>query len=156
MKRLYLTAFELVPNEKGEERVKKANAKEELGEPEIGSKRWFAEQGIASPKGVEDEEEDEPEIDAITGFLKLKDDEVDTVETVVIVNLDEFSLAVDEDTFTTVWTKSGTYIKVLESAYEIDFQIDELNKNIFQKALGYIENLVYLCRRKLRKEEVPF
>ena len=145
MKRLYLTSYTVVPNEKGEEKVKKAN-KQEDGEHIQGSRAWYESLGVKPPKDLE---EDKVEIDS-EGYVSLNEDEVEVIGSVVIVKLNDFSMVIDDEEFTAVWLNNGTFVRVQESALEIDFQIDQLNKSFFQKTLSYIKNIWYICRNKFK------
>ena len=140
MKRLYLTSFAYEPNEKGKQRIKKI--KDTNPEFDKNTKEYFSNLGISPPKDLE---ESDLETDSEGRFI-LKDDELSVVSTQVVVNLNNFLMVVDEQKCSTLYLTDGSAIDIVESAFEVDEQINYATQNFFQKIVAQVKNFMYLYR----------
>lgn len=129
-KLLYLTKVGKAVNEKGRARIDMALDKEKKYDSESTSgvinKAWFIDQGLQVPPEYQNEE-DEPEIDE-DGFINLDEDELEDTYSQVVLNYEDFGMVVDGDEFTTVYTKSGMYVEIYETARQVNKQIKKLFK----------------------------
>jgi hypothetical protein len=110
MKKLQLTLFSKVPNEKGIAKINKANSSKPITDEHGHDAEWYRDLNLPVPK-------------------ELEEDDLDVTMSLLLINLDDFSSAVDDEEYTHVYTKSGVKFDVHETVFEIDEQIDELNKN---------------------------
>ena len=133
MKRLYLTSFAYEPNEKGKQRIKEIKNINPLFDKK--DKEFYINLGISPPKDLEETDSE--------GRFILKDDELSVVSTQVVVNLNNFLMIVDEQKCSTLYLTDGSAIDIVESAFEVDEQINFANQNFFQKIVAQVKNFMY-------------
>ena len=146
MKRLYLTAVVTVPSEEGQKRIDEALEKESTGiqnlfkdekgrtrsdwETILGDEKvpdWFAEEEAEFYSKNPSSEIDE------NGYMSLNPEEIDYAFLDFILPLREFVSVTDTLEFgSLVKEQDGTITHVQETAEEINFYIDYLNRNKWQ------------------------
>ena len=146
MKKLYLTAVVTVPSEEGQKRIDEALEKESAGiqnlfkdekgrtrsdwETILGDEKvpdWFAEEEAEFYKSSSKSEISED------GFMHLDPDEIDYAFLDFILPLREFVSVTDTLEFgSLVKEQDGTITHVQETAEEINFYIDYLNRSKWQ------------------------
>ena len=145
MKRLYLTAVITVPSEEGQKRIDEALEKQnfsmiqEVFKDEHGHTREFYEDISAKlPHGFVEAEKEfysknpSSEIDE-NGYMSLNPEEIDYAFLDFILPLREFVSATDTLEFgSLVKEQDGTTTHVQETAEEINFYIDYLNRSKWQ------------------------
>lgn len=122
-KLLYLTKVGKVVNEKGRQKIDMAIEKEKSMGNNSGEmpKSWYLENGLKPPADLDDE----PEIDE-EGFINLTEEEMEDTYFRVVLNYDDFGMVIDNEDYTTVYTKSGMYVEVYETAKQVNKQIKKL------------------------------
>jgi hypothetical protein len=130
MKKLQLTLFSKVPNEKGIAKINKANSSKPITDEHGHDAEWYRDLNLPVPKELEED----GLVDG-DGYINLEEDDLDVTMSLLLINLDDFSSAVDDEEYTHVYTKSGVKFDVHETVFEINEQIDELNKNKLIKFL---------------------
>lgn len=129
-KLLKLTKIGKAVNEKGRQRIDQALEREKTegdGTSGVINAKWFIEQGLQVP--IQYQEEDlEPEIDE-DGFIDLQEDELDDTYSRVLLNYEDFGMVVDQDEFSIVYTKSGMFVEIYETAKDVHKQIKKLFNN---------------------------
>lgn len=125
MKKLALTLYSKVPNEKGIAKIERANSKAPKTDEDGHDLEWFKDMGIPPPKELLEAEDLVDE----DGFISLEEDELDVAGSLLILNLEDFSSAADDEEYTTVYTRAGVRFDVHETVFEIDEQINQLNEN---------------------------
>lgn len=135
MKLLYLTSVLTLPNEKGEQKIKEAT---EVDSAYID----YESLGIRAPKG-------KPSIDE-NGHIHLMEDEVEYAGISAILNLDEFSTAVDNEKLgSIVYTKDGSELWVFETTEDLSDYIEYISLSSFEKAwMGFKISVLSLFRHK--------
>ena len=141
MKLLYLTSVLTLPNAKGELKIKEAT-------DEDGVHIDFEALGIKAPKG-------KPAIDS-EGNIHLMEDEIEYAGVEAILNLDEFSTAVDNEKLgSIVYTKDGSELWVFEEVEELSEYIEFLSLNSFEKAwIGLKIAFSNFFRRKNKTQKI--
>ena len=145
MKKLYLTAVITVPSEEGQKRIDEALEKQnfsmiqEVFRDEHGHTREFYEDVAGKvPKGFAEAEKEfynEIQVSEIdeNGFMNLDPDEIDCAFLDFILPLREFVSVTDTLEFgSLVKEQDGTITHVQETAEEINFYIDYLNRSKWQ------------------------
>lgn len=134
MKLLYLTSVLAVPNELGEQKIKEATEDD-------GIHIDFESMGIRAPKGKPTVDED--------GNIRLLEHEVEYTGMGCILNLDEFSTAVDNEKLgSIVYTKDGSELWIFEDTEQLSDYIEYISLNSFEKAwIGFKISIVSLLNR---------
>ena len=145
MKKLYLTAVITVPSEEGQKRIDEALEKQnfsmiqEVFRDEHGHTREFYEDVAGKvPKGFTEAEKEfynEIQVSEIdeNGFMNLDPDEIDYAFLDFILPLREFVSVTDTLEFgSLIKEQDGTITHVQETAEEINFYIDYLNRSKWQ------------------------
>lgn len=150
MKLLYLTKVGMRPNEVGREKIEQALEKERSGGKTDGMPlSFYIENNLRPPDDVEDDSE----IDS-DGNINLTNEEMEEFYTEAILNLEDFSMVVDEeDEGSTVYTKSGTFINVAQDSDDVYDQIEYLNRNFAEKIRDYIQREIRLYKYRLQKKK---
>ena len=141
MKLLYLTSVLAIPNELGEQKIKEAT--------EVDSSYIDYESlGIRAPKG-------KPSLDS-DGNIHLLEHEVEYTGMECILNLDEFSTAVDNEKLgSIVYTKDGSELWVYEEVEELSEYIEFLSLSSFEKAwIGLKIAFSNFFRRKNKTQKI--
>ena len=141
MKLLYLTSVLAIPNELGEQKIKEAT--------EVDSSYIDYESlGIRAPKG-------KPSIDS-EGNIHLLEDEVEYTGMGCILNLDEFSTAVDNEKLgSIVYTKDGSELWIFEDTEELSEYIEYISLSSFEKAwIGLKIAFSNFFRRKNKTQKI--
>lgn len=150
VKLLVLTSVTTEINEKGQKKLDKVNKKQvsfDEDNPPEGTVEWFRKLGIKPPKDLE---EDTPIVDK-NGMMELEEDEVEYIHNEVIIDRSDFSTAIDtSDGLTTVYTKSGVIIDVIEDTDDIYAQIFLLDQSWFDKNW---EDLKWRIKKIFKKKE---
>lgn len=146
---LFLTTVSTEINEKGQERLKKVNKKQqEIDEdnPPPHSAQWYRNLGVEPPI---EETEDEVSPD---GYVKLQEDEYEYIHNEVILERQDFSFAIDSETegITTVYTKSGLSFDVMETTDDIYGQLFLADQSWWEEKL---ESLKWKFKRLFKKKE---
>lgn len=146
-KQLFLTCISLVANEKGKEKVSNALSAGIKRDENGMTREQYEDLGIPVPKEllVNSSEIDED------GMIDLEDDEIEYVYDDVILELSDFSCAVDsqKSEFTKVYTKSSIVLTVVETTDDIFDQIYLLKQNWFEKTYESIKwNLKRIFNKK--------
>lgn len=132
MKLLYLNCIISIPNEAGEEKIEKANSKEEYTID-------YNSLGLRPPKGeVEYDEE---------GRVILEDEDLEEVTvplTIPIENLGSWVASVDGGTV--VYTKSNVMYTVIEEIWEIDSYLELIQMSWLEKLK--LSFLAFFCRKE--------
>lgn len=137
MKLLYLTVLQRVLTEEAEKRLDEYEEleHEELTDSYGRTAEYYSDLGIPKPAELKDKEKE----------LEITDDDYDVIATDCVVKLDNFSMALDsvaeEDYNCTVFLLDGTFVKVAETAEEIDFQIKYLTRTKWEKFKAKIKKL---------------
>lgn len=153
MKVLHLSTLATKPNSEGENKIKRS--KEGNGEKrdQYGrSKSWYLENDFPLPTHLFDEDgEKDLEYD-IDGNLILEETEYDFEAFPTVLVLKEFSFAIDNENLgSSVFTKGGEIIQVLETSFEIYAQIEWMERSWVSKQLV---NLKYWFQEKFKKKEL--
>lgn len=120
MKLLYLTSVLTLPNEIGHQKIKEVTESEDV---QID----YENLGIRPPKG-------RPLMDS-EGNIHLMEDEIEYAGVEAILNLDEFSSAVDNERLgCIIYTKDGGELWVHEDVQEVSDYIEYTSLNSFEKA----------------------
>lgn len=124
MKLLYLNAVITVPNDKGEEKVKRAlNGNTNKDEHSL-PKSWYTSQNLRPPLDAEDDEEIDED-----GMVYLKEDEFEYDFVDSILKLDDFSSCTDNDKLgSIIYKNSGDELWVSETCEEIFMYITVLTR----------------------------
>ena len=135
MKLLYLTSVLAVPNELGEQKIKEATEDD-------GGHINYESLGIRAPKG-------KPSIDE-NGNIALLEHEVEYTGMGCILNIEEFSTAVDNEKLgSIIYTKDGSELWVFEDTEELSDYINYLSLSSFEKAwIGFKISVSNFFRRK--------
>lgn len=128
MKLLKLITIKTKISDKGLEKLESVGKEESVGEL---PKSWYTSQNLRPPKGAEDENEYDED-----GNLILGEDDLEEYETEMILNLEDFQRAEDEEEITIIYTKDGAAIMVADDVLSIYAQIQELNMSIFRKLIN--------------------
>jgi hypothetical protein len=124
MKLLYLNSVVQIPNEKGEQKIKKALngvPKDENGM----SAKWYEDMGIKPPKNLEES----PEIDE-NGMIFLQEEEFDYDFVDCILRLDDFSSCVDNEKIGSIlYTRDGDEMWIEQTSEEIYAYITVLTRH---------------------------
>ena len=140
MKLLYLTSVLAVPNELGEQKIKEAT--------EVDSSYIDYESlGIRAPKG-------KPSLDS-DGNIHLLEHEVEYTGMGCILNLDEFSTAVDNEKLgSIIYTKDGSELWIFEDTEELSDYIEYISLSSFEKAwIGFKISFSNFFRRKNKTQK---
>lgn len=141
MKLLYLTSVLAVPNELGEQKIKEATE-------EDGGHIDYESLGIRAPKGKPTMDED--------GNIRLLEHEVEYTGMGCILNLEEFSTAVDNEKLgSIVYTKDGSELWIFEDTEELSEYIEYLSLNSFEKWwIGFKISFSSFFRRKNKTQKI--
>lgn len=141
MKRLYLTATKRVLNESAQKRLDEFNY-DEPTDSEGRSADWYADMNLPIPKDLKQSEH--IEFDPDTDY--------DEYEVDVIINLEDFTMAVDEEEYgSTIYLKSGHNIFVIQDTEDINAQIWYYNRGIIQKIKELVNKLKLTIKNGSRK-----
>lgn len=133
-KLLVLTKLVNKVNEKGQTRITEALEKKSQLEEEGLTPEFYDKLGLIPPKSKDRKGEIDEE-----GNIRLEIDEIDDIAVDVIFRLSEFQSAEEGDYEGSIVTlKSGLEFDVMESAIEIQLQIEELEMTLFDKIKNYI------------------
>lgn len=168
MKKLYLTAVITVPSEEGQKRIDEALEKENAGifqvfQDEHGYTREFYENVAGKvPKHFEEEEKEfyknntNSEITE-DGQIFLKNEELEYEFLDYLVPLKNIIDITDVQEIGSIITlKNGMAVHVEETVEEINFYIDYINRNFWQRSLDYFKSLFRRIRNKITDNKVPF
>ena len=157
MKILYLNNVITIPSEEGQKRINKAledhgsSGLEEVYRDEHGHTREFYEDVAGKvPRGFAQEEKDFYKIKMSSGInedgtILLMEDEVDYDAKPCIINLEDFSTAIDNESIgSVIYLKDGSEIWVVESSYEIGEYIEHLHRSFWQK---FVEAFKFYYRK---------
>ena len=146
MKLIHLTGITLIPNEKGEEKIKNATDGSALRDGETPTKNWFIEVGLPPPKDAPDDEIDE------NGEIDLEPEETQEIYLPITIPLDNIGSYIGlEDGTTKVFTKSNMTFEVAETTEDIDMYIEYMQMNWFRKNWLYLQSFF---RRKNKEQEI--
>jgi len=151
IKLLYLTKVGIRPNEIGEKRIQNALEKEKsAGKTDGMPLSFYIENNLRPPDDVED---DQSEIDE-DGNITLQDHEMESFYTEAILNLEDFSMVVDDEMEgATVYTKSGAFINVEQDSDDVHAQIEYLNRGWAERVKDWIQQQIRIYRyRKQQKK----
>lgn len=123
-KLLKLTKIGKAVNEKGRQKIDMILDKEKGINNSSGElpRSWYTDQNLIPPIGLEDTDD---EIDE-EGYINLSEEEMEDTYSRVVLNYEDFGMVVDGDEYSTVYTKSGMFVEIYESAKEVDKQIKKL------------------------------
>lgn len=138
MKILILTTVNKVPNEKGKEKINRANNPPELDE-DYKSLEWYEDMGLKPPKELLLSNGDVDEY----GFINLTEDEVEDSLSVLLLPFDNFGCAEQGEELTTVYTKSGEVFTVVEG-------IEEIYGTILYQNMPWWQKMYYNLKSRLK------
>jgi hypothetical protein len=152
MKVLHLNTLATRPNQEGENKIKRSREGRGEKRDQYGrSKQFYIENDFPVPDHLfEDGDEKDLEYDEDNNLI-LEDHEVDYEAYPTVLSMKEFSFVIDNEKIgSTIFTKGGEMVQVLESSFEIYAQIEWMDRGLLSK---WWVNFKFWVEEKFRRED---